>query len=279
MGIRDVFRENLLLEVYDPRDDIYFKSIIQEVHDDYIAIGIPLRKQKQLYMAKNSTWDFRLTRKDALYYFRSSCIGQKKGDRVSLYLINWPDEVRRVQRREYYRCPCSFDAHYWILKKPRDEEEQPPLTQPEPVAGGDGKEAPVPEGERIPLAKLSEQMGDPGTAMIADISGGGLQLVAPQWLPIGTILLVGIFLQSKKIKKTLFVKGKVIRVSPYQPERTVHFRPSVEYVDTPERIREEIVGFIFVLMRERMVCGGGNSFLLTNSMNDAKITLACEIKK
>lgn len=252
-NIRSIFRENLLIEVFEPGQEIFFKSIIQEVNDDYIAIGMPLRKQKQLFMAKNSSWEFRLVLRDTLYYFRSRCLGQKKGEQVPLYLITWPEEVRRVQRRQFFRFPCSFDAHYWILKKPWDEEEQLPAAEAVNEQADDPQENAIAGNTNIPLEKLAELLGDPGEAIISDISGGGLQLVAPQWLPIGTIVLMGLYLKSKKEEKDIFVKGKVVWVGPYQPERTVRFRHAVEFEDTPERVKEEIVRFIFVLMRERMV--------------------------
>lgn len=252
MSIRRVFRENLPLEVFEPGQEIYYKSIIQEVDDDYIAIGIPMRNNDQLFMHKNSTWEFRLYKKDTLYFFRSRCLGHKKEDQISLYLIEWPDEVRRLQRREFFRFPCSFDAHYWILKKPwnADDSTLPdPLTKDRDIKRSTiaGKEEP------LTLKELKKKLGEPEEAMLGDISGGGLQLIAPKWLPIDTVLFLAIYLKSKKKEKTIFVKGKVVWVGPHEPERIVRFRHAVEYEDTSEQTKEEIVGFIFVLMRERML--------------------------
>ena len=254
MKIRSVFRENLLIEVFEPEQQIYYKSIIQEVHDDYVDIGIPLRKQKQLDMAENSTWEFRLIVKDTLYYFRSRCLGYQEEEQVTLYRIAWPEKVHRVQRRKFFRLPCSFDAHYWVLKKPWDKEEQiPQMLSVFTTNDGDAKKSAIPGRKPLSLGKLAELMGDPVKALIADISGGGLQLVAPQWMPMGTVLLLGLFLKSKQKEKTFFVKGRIVWVGPHQPKRTVRFRYAVEYMDIPEQIKEEIVRFIFVLMRERML--------------------------
>ena len=256
MNIRSVFRENLLLEVFEPGQEIYYKSIIQGVHEDYIAIGIPLCKQEQLYMAENSTWDFRLYLKDTLYYFSSPFLEYHEGERVPLYLIGWPDEVHKVQRREFFRFPCVFDAHYWILKRPWVEKEKMPQVHSEPQAEDEHKDiikSAIPKKNSLALEEMAASMGEPVEAMITNISGGGLLLVAPEWMPIGTVLLMRLFLKSKKKEKTLFVKGKVVWIAPSQPERTVRFRHAIEYDDVSERIKDEIVGFIFVLMRERML--------------------------
>ncbi len=159
-----------------------------------------------------------------------------------------------MQRREFFRFPCAIDAHYWILQKPWDEKEElPPIRPGSLTEDEDIKQSAISGKKPLPLDKLAEIMGDPVEAMIADISGGGVQLVASQWLPIGTILLLRLFLKSKNKEKVIFVKGKVVWVGPHQPERTIRFKHAVEYEDMPERIKEDIVGFIFVLMRERML--------------------------
>ncbi len=252
MNIRSLFRENLLLEVLEPEQQIFYKSIIQEIHDDYIAIGMPMRKQKYLSMPKDSTWEFRLIRRENLYYFHSPCLDYHKRERVPLYLIDWPGEVRRVQRREFFRVPCAFEAHYWILKKPWDREDYPQNNY-EPATGkGATNKSFLPDKKPVALEMLAEMMGEPEEAMIADISGGGLQVVTSKWMPMGTVLLMGLFLKGKKKDMTVFVKGRVVWVLPFQTRLKLRFRHAVEYVDIPERIQEEIVGFIFVLMRERM---------------------------
>lgn len=252
MNIRTLFRENLLLEVFEPEQQIYYKSIIQEIHDDYIGIGMPMRKQKYLSMPKDSTWEFRLIRRDNLYYFHSPCLNYHKGERVPLYHIDWPDEVRRVQRREFFRVPCAFEAHYWILKKPWERGNLPQNNFGLETEKSFIKKSFIPEKKPVALEMLAEMMGEPEEAMIGDISGGGLQIVTSKWMPIGTVLLMGLFLKGQKQDMSLFVKGRVVWVAPFQTKLKLRFRHAVEYVDIPERIQEEIVGFIFVLMRERI---------------------------
>lgn len=254
MNIRSLFKENLLIEVLESGSDTYYKSIVQEVTNDYFAIGLPMSKQRSLKMNKNSKWVFRLTLKDSLYYFRSRCVGLKKSGNIPLFMIGWPEEVRKVQRRQFFRFPCSFEAHYWILKKPWEGEEREPQAVPEEEKGAqEATENNAPVKKNISLAKQAEQIGDPGEGMILDISGGGVQLVAPQWLPMGTVVILRLFLKSKKKSKDVYVKGRVVWVGASQPERTVRFKHAIEFEDASDSFKEEIVQFIFVLMRERVV--------------------------
>ena len=69
MDLKRIIFMNMLLEVYDEKDHLYYKSIVQEVNDDFFAIGIPMAERKKLNMPLNTTWNFRTTLKDALYCF------------------------------------------------------------------------------------------------------------------------------------------------------------------------------------------------------------------
>lgn len=224
MDIRKIIRINQPLEVLDPEQNIYYKSIVQEITDEYIVIGMPLRRRRQLYLDENRFWGFRLTLKDSLYYFRSKLLGQRREGGLQFFLIAWPDKLKRVQRRLYFRFPCSFDAHYWVLT----------------------------EGCRASLEKAAEQMGEPERAIVADISGGGLQLIMPKQLPIGTVLLMILYLESKETKKSIYVTAKVLRMWPYRREQEIRFRHGLEFMDLTGELRETIVKYIFLLMRERL---------------------------
>lgn len=239
MGVRDVFEKNLRLEVYDPVDDVYCKSVILEVNAQYLAVTIPMgRKQQPLHMEKDTTWDFRFISKDVPYYFRSSCLGLGTSGQASSYLIGLPGELKKVQRRDYYRFPCAFDLHYWALGGQRENEDVRPLRRV--VAD-------------ISLEERAGQLGEPAKAITANLSGGGLQLVAPARLPVDSVLLLAVFLRSRNKTKTLFLKGKVVWADENELQRTLNYRHAVKFIDLDERVRDEIVGFIFLLMRERMI--------------------------
>ncbi len=220
---RRMFRINQPLEVFNPEQKIYYKSIIQELADDHIVIGLPLRLRRALNLAEGTAWDFRFTLEDSLCYFRSRALGGKEEGPLQLYRIAWPRELKRVQRRRYYRFPCSFDAFYWVLNEPVE----------------------------APLEQAAELMGLPEKAVIVEISGGGLQLVSRRAFPTGTILLLALHLQSKERKQIIYTQGRVIRPWSHRRMQGTHYRHALEFVDIPEPVREAIVKFIFVLMRER----------------------------
>lgn len=224
MKKRALFHVNQPLEVFDPGQGLYYRSAVQEIAADHIVIAMPMRQRQQLHLARDSIWDFRLALRGSLCYFRSRCLGQRREGELILFLIAWPREVKRVQRRRHFRSPCSFDAHYWVLAKP---------------------------GE-VPLERPAEQLGEPETAVIVDISGGGLQFVASAQLPIGAALLMALYLESRDTKEILYVKGKIIWLGLNRQEGVPRYRHALEYAGIPESLREKIVGFIFTLTREQL---------------------------
>lgn len=221
MDCQKLFYENMLLEVYDHQKQVYGKSIVQEVNRDNIAIGVPMKKKEKIALQEGEEYTFRAALEDALYYFQSRVLRTKFSGNVLLYLISWPQKVERRQRRNYFRLPCSLEAHYLVISE-----------------SGPDSPAEAPEVE---------------TALVANLSGGGLLLVTGRALPLGTILLLRLFLQSKKEKKEILVKGKIVRGSPQKiGKKAVRYRYGVEFFDLSEKDRDQIIRYLFTIMRERL---------------------------
>lgn len=252
MVVKKIFRENMPLEVYDQASEVYYKSIIQEVEDGKIAIGVPMKGQNQLMMREKKTYDLRMAVGDALYSFSCRVIGRRRSGNVSLFVLEWPDEIKRSQRRQFFRLPVSMDAHYWLLEKGSKGEESAGEELPEGVEGEE--ELKTPEVNlRQPLNKLVDSLGDPGKGLVVDISGGGLALVINRFIPEGSLLALRIFLQSKETKKVMMLKARVVRTFALDKESTglKRYRLGTEFEDISEKVRDELINFIFLLSREK----------------------------
>jgi len=240
---KNIFRENERIEVLDDIQKIYYKSIIQEVNTDNIAIGVPMGKQGQLFLYRAEVRTFKFIYNNTQYFFKSKVLGRKYSGRIPLYLIAWPEEIKRVQQRAFFRFPCSFTIDYWILQISNTVEEN--FFDEADEAGGKA------ENER-PLEEQIESLGPPEKGLMADISGGGLQLVTNYRIPKGSILYLRLSMHSKKEKKLFQLKGKVVWSGDPKNEKIKRFRHAVEFLDIDEKLREDIIRFIFVLSRERI---------------------------
>jgi len=221
MAAKNLFYENMLLEVYDHRKQVYGKSIIREVNDDNLAIGVPMKKNEQVALQEGATYNFRAVLDDGLYYFMSEVLGTESSGNVMLYIISRPQQVQRRQRRNYFRVPCALEARYLEIS-------------------GDGSRS------------APEEWLQAETALVINLSGGGLMLVTGRELPVGTVLLLRLSLQSKNEKKEVQVKGKILRVHPLKMGRARRYRYGVQFFDLNEKDRDKIIRYIFTILRERL---------------------------
>lgn len=223
MQDKGYFRENMLLEVFDPASGIYYKSLIQEVNEADIAVGIPMKDGKQLLLRVEERYYFRIFLEDALYSFYSIALGKKDCGQVPLYLLSWPEKIERSQRRRYYRFVYTFDAEYWIL-----EEDSPSLKKQ------------VASLESLP-------------AVVINLSGGGLAFVTKNRLSPETLLALRFYLQNDwQEDQDVLIKGRVTRVEPLEHGEVRYYRYGVEFFGIDERTRDEIIRFIFFMFRQRL---------------------------
>ncbi len=252
--MKNLVRENMLLEVYDQNNNIY-KSIVQEVNEENFAIGVPTKKNEQVALNEGQILGLKFVLEDALYYFQSKVAGVKISGQVLLYLISWPEKVQRLQRRKHFRFPCMIDLFYWLLPKSGD------LSHGLPLKSKDGKEnagkkkkgqLSVDRDEQEFLLRWAESLGEPQKEEAIDISGGGLLMVTDRKLLLGDRLLLRFFLKSNREAKEIIVKGKISRVNIFTVGKLERYRYGVKFLNINEKTRDEIIGFIFAKSRERI---------------------------
>lgn len=246
MKVKDFFRENELLEVYDPSSESYYKSIIQEVNDDNMAIGVPMKGLERYPMEEGSTLTFRMIVQGALYYFQSEVRGQRYSGNVLLYLISWPEKLERRQRRKFFRISYTLDINFWLLPEGQETKElEPYFAQKEPL-GSQGK-------KEYLFRELVEILGAPAEGQAIDLSAGGLLMFTSFQLSKGTELLLSVALQNKEEDKRLLLYGKVVRTDALlYMGKAMKYRYGIVFQRMDERIRDMLVGFIFELSRQRM---------------------------
>lgn len=76
--------------------------------------------------------------------------------------------------------------------------------------------------------------------------------VTDRELPVGTLLLLRLFLESKGENKEVLVKGKILRVQAFKMDRLQRYRYGVQFFDLTEKDRDEIISYLFTILRERL---------------------------
>lgn len=230
MASRDPFETGTRVLVFHELERLSYTALIDEAGNDSFTIMFsPVRKRKP-EMGPGSTWEFCLIRDEGLYYFSApvvECI-VKPGLPLA-YRMKRPALMRRQQRRGFVRLSCCLDVLYWRL-------EQPP-----PSGGG--------KTDQFLLPPQTERQ--PGTpAQVLNLSGGGLKLLAPEYLPRRTGLFLQIHLDAPEAR-VLAAEGLVERVQPVDPKHRNWCHAGVSFRNINRGTRERIIRYIFRCLRLR----------------------------
>lgn len=211
MGINDTSKPKFLINgkldvIYDYQ---VYKSRIEDVTDDYVAMSIPVSEGNYLPLSRGEKIEAVYYYKEGLYKFYSTVVGRKI-DRIALILFDIPQKMEKYQRRNFVRIPHIDNISFIKLN---DNE-----------GYKDSNEVKVSDG--IPV----------------DISGGGLKFLTKENVKIGDILYVTIYIDSEPVR----IKGKVVRHSINNDKKNVC---GISFIDVDKNDREKIIKFTFTKMR------------------------------
>lgn len=141
------------------KDNILYKSSIQEIGDDYIGISIPVNSGQYLAMPNDTDVDVLYYLDRDVYKFRTKVIGTKM-DKILIVVLKKPDTYIKVQRRNYARAGTLTNITY---------------------ARQEGKDY-----------KYYD-------AVMLDLSGGGARLHVTRKLRFGEVIIISIPLKDEDI--------------------------------------------------------------------------------
>ena len=133
--------------------------------------------------------------------------------------------LEKFQRREFYRYNCTMDFTFYTL-----DEEQNELETADDVYQNmmDG-----------------EVNATPCHGMMVDLSGGGMKFRSSQELKQGEKVLVMLRLTNNKMDKQFHILGKVIACIEVHTPAKVMYESRLGFIIEDNRIREEIIRYIF----------------------------------
>jgi len=193
-------------------DGELFKSMIQELDDNKLAITLPVRGGQYLLLHKGDKVRVEFVLEDAVYSFIGEILERKKVNNVSLLVLPRPSVLSRRQRRQYVRLPVVMPLQI------RTEKE-------------DGSEMVI-------------------RGKVVDLSGGGLQFVSNEALPVNTEVTLTLPLDDGQKGKPLVTKGVVSWVIVDRSKRNA--RTGVQFAGIKETDRERIIAYIFRELRKRI---------------------------
>ena len=187
---------------------VYQSRVLQILSEDTLEISMPMEQTRLILLPVESEYDMVFFEENSLYQCFSRIVDRYKSNNVYVLVMELTSNLRKYQRREYYRFSCALD----MCARNLEEEEIEALEKNSPYELQPG----------LPLKH----------SVIVDISGGGLRF------------LCSYHLLKDGERKKYDVVGKVLAVKELENRRGM-FEHRVQYYNLDVNTREEIIRFIF----------------------------------
>lgn len=198
---------------------VYDSQVIDIISDDRIEVSMPFVKSKLVLLPVDGEYNVFFYTQAGLYQCSARVADRYKNNNVFSVLLDLTSNLRKYQRREYYRFSCALEMNSRTLE------------EKEIQAVESNSNLLVPE---LPLQR----------SVIVDISGGGLRFVSDYSYEIGSMILCKYDLWISGESKNFSLIGKVLDVKAVE-NRPGTFEHRVQYVNMDKDSREKIVKYIF----------------------------------
>ena len=209
--------------------EIYQSQVYDILSDDRIAIVMPMEKSKLILLPTGKEYDLFFYSPNGLYQCKAKIADREKKNNTYLLIMDLLSNLRKDQRREFYRFSCAVEMKSRVL---RNEEIR--LLEEK----GMDEELMVPD---LPLKR----------SVVVDISGGGLRFVSDYAYEEGSVLLCTYQLDTAEGTKVYEVSGRVLSIKEVENRPGV-FEHRVQYLKIDNEVREQIIKYIFEEERKNL---------------------------
>lgn len=199
---------------------VYHSTVYDIQSEDTIEITMPMEKTKLILLPVDGEFDMIFYGASGLFQCLARIIDRYKSNNTYLLLMEMTSNLRKYQRREFYRLGCALEMNTRSLQS--DEVETIESRMPYTLAKG------------LPLKQ----------SVIVDISGGGLRFLSTQRYEAGSLIYCCFHLMNGGEHKKYEVISRVISAIELDNRRGT-FEHRVQFYDLDPTIREEIIKYIF----------------------------------
>lgn len=199
---------------------IYLSSVHEIIASDQMEVVMPMEQTKLILLPVDTEYDVTIYGQTGLFQCFARVVDRYKSNNVYLLALELTSNLRKHQRREFYRFSCALE----MCSRTLEEEEIKAVDEKRPYSLTPG----------LPIKR----------SVIVDISGGGLRFLSTQKYEPGSMLYCSYHLLKNGEKKQIEVVGKVLTVNELDNRRGT-YEHRVQYVNVDVDTREQIIQFIF----------------------------------
>ena len=198
---------------------VYVSKVYDVLSEDRLEVLMPMEKTKLILLPVDAEYNICFYTDQGLYQCFVRIIDRYKSNNVYILVLELISNLRRFQRREYYRFSCALEMESRDLL-----EEEKKAVEKE-------------EYRLIPGLPLKR-------SVIVDLSGGGLRFVSVQKYANDSIIYITYHLMLNGQKKKYELLGRILIVNEVQG-RPGTYEHRVQYINLDVDAREEIIKYIF----------------------------------
>lgn len=203
-------RVNSRIEVV--ADEKSYKALIIDMEDDNIKINIPVRNDEYLMLYKDDKIEINSYLDDGkCFNYYCNVISKGKDNNVIYYKLTLPYDVRRIQRRNFFRVNLLEEVTYKNITNKTEKE----------------------------IEELPYKSG-----IMIDLSGGGLKVRTKEKLKGNDIIVMRIKMTGIEVK----LKGQIVRI---ETSIDNNFLYGVKFLDITEMESDKIIRELFEIMRKQ----------------------------
>lgn len=199
----------------------YVSKIQDIVSENQMEIMMPMEQSKLILLPMDREYNLVVYSGNGLFQCFARLIDRYKSDGIYTLVVELTSNLRKYQRREYYRFSCVLEMNSRNL----EDEEVRAIEERDPYSN------------LIPGLPLKR-------SVIVDISGGGLRFLSTHSYEPGSLIYISYNLLVGGNKKEYELVGKVLSSKKVE-DRKGSYEHRVQYVDIDVDVREEIIKYIF----------------------------------
>lgn len=206
----------------------YISQIQDILSENQLEIMMPMEQSKLILLPMDREYNLVVYTNNGLFQCFARIIDRYKSNNIYTLVVELTSNLRKYQRREYYRFSCALEMNSRNL----EEEEVRAIEEKDPYSN------------LIPGLPLKR-------SVIVDISGGGIRFLSSHPYEPGSLIYISYNLVVAGNMKEYELVGKVLS-SRKVDDRKGSYEHRVQYVDIDADVREEIIKYIFEEERKHM---------------------------
>lgn len=203
-----------------PDKKIYYSKVHNILDSDRMEITMPMEKTRLMLLDVDEEYDTVFYTEKGLYQGYIRILDRYKSNNIIMLLVELTSNLRKFQRREYYRFSCVLEMHTRNLSEEESEKAE--------------NNQPVVLNSELPMDR----------SIIVDISGGGLRFITDCTYEVGSLVSCNYQCYLDGELKDFHLIGRILRVNESVNRHGI-YEHRLQFLNIKLEEREDIIKYIF----------------------------------